>query len=65
MIKIVVAIGGIGGHIYIVELDENFEVKLLKGHHRAISSVKFATENTSFNYENVLLSCAVDESFIL
>ena len=62
---LVLACAGRTGLIYIITIDEGFDVDFLYGHINEVYSVKFATPNQVFNFQNILLSGSKDGSMIL
>ena len=62
---LVLACGGKSGLIYILTVDDGFSVDYLYGHINEVYSIKFATPNQTFNFNNILLSGSKDGSMIL
>jgi WD40 repeat protein len=62
---LILACAGRIGLIYIITIDEGFAVDYLYGHINEVYSVKFATPNQLFNFQNILLSGSKDGSMIL
>lgn len=62
---LVLACGSRSGLIYIVTINESFEINYLYGHINEIYSLKFATPNQTFNFQNILISGSKDGSMIL
>ena len=62
---LVLACGSRSGLIYIVTINESFEINYLYGHINEIYSLKFANPNSTFNFQNILISGSKDGSMIL